>query len=48
MAETDNNENESINQKVIKLESEITRYKTTLSKMEKQWREATAALNNNR
>ena len=32
--------------KIASLETEIQRYKTTLSKMEKQWREAVAAANN--
>ena len=30
-----------------KLEAEIARYKTTLAKMEKQWREAVAAVDSN-
>ena len=39
---------EDSDSKVIQLETEITRYKMTLAKMEKQWREATAAIKDNR
>ena len=34
-------------QKVTMLEAEVNRYKTTLTKMEKQWREAIAAVDSN-
>ena len=31
--------------KITTLETEVQRYKSTITKMEKQWREATTALN---
>ena len=33
--------------RALQLEQEVQRYKTTLSKMEKQWREAIAAVDSN-